>query len=168
KCESLQFFRQIIEAVKYIHSQKLIHRDLKPANILFNKDMVIKIGDFGLVAQMTGEDESKARERSQGTGTPTYMAPEQKNESVYENEVDIYALGLILVELLWVFGTGHERVDQWKKIRNGDLPMDFSKRYPVEVCEIKRMLLKDPKKRPSAEELHNIFEANDILDSRTQ
>ncbi|XP_018419072.1 PREDICTED: interferon-induced, double-stranded RNA-activated protein kinase-like [Nanorana parkeri] len=109
KNQSLQIFKQIIEAVKYMHSQQLIHRDLKPANILFTKTMVVKIGDFGLVTQMTREDESKARQRTQGTGTPTYMAPEQKDGSQYENEVDIYALGLILVELLWIFETGSER-----------------------------------------------------------
>lgn len=130
--------------------------------------MIIKIGDFGLVTQMTGEDESKARQRTQGTGTPTYMAPEQRDGNVYENEVDIYALGLIFFELLWIFGSGHERANQWMKIRKGDLPMEFSKSYPIEVYEIKRMLSENPKKRPSAEELHNIFETKEILDSRTQ
>lgn len=165
---SMQFFKQLIEAIKYIHSQKLIHRDLKPANIFCKKDMIIKIGDFGLVTQMTGEDESKARQRTQGTGTPTYMAPEQRDGNVYENEVDIYALGLIFFELLWIFGSGHERANQWMKIRKGDLPMEFSKSYPIEVYEIKRMLSENPKKRPSAEELHNIFETKEILDSRTQ
>ncbi|XP_077342578.1 interferon-induced, double-stranded RNA-activated protein kinase-like [Lithobates pipiens] len=168
KCRSLQFFKQIIKAIKYIHSQKLIHRDLKPANIFCNKNMIIKIGDFGLVTQMTGEDESKARQRTQGTGTPSYMAPEQRDGNVYENEVDIYALGLIFFELLWIFGSRHERANQWRKIRKGDLPMEFSKCYPREVYEIKKMLSENPKKRPSAEELLDSFETNDILDSRTQ
>ncbi|KAM5165221.1 interferon-induced, double-stranded RNA-activated protein kinase-like [Mantella aurantiaca] len=135
KNKSIQFFKQIIEGVNYIHSQNLIHRDLKPANILFNKDMVIKIGDFGLATQMTGEDESKARERTQGTGTPSYMAPEQKEKQHYENEVDIYALGLIFVELLWIlkFFSVHEKGIHWGKIRNGDLPEDFVKCYPAEM-----------------------------------
>ncbi|XP_040206720.1 interferon-induced, double-stranded RNA-activated protein kinase-like [Rana temporaria] len=168
KSRSLQFFKQIIEAIKYIHSQKLIHRDLKPANIFCNKAMIIKIGDFGLVTQMTGEDESKARQRTQGTGTPSYMAPEQRDGNKYENEVDIYALGLIFFELLWIFDSVHERASKWIKIRKGDFPMEFSKRHPVEVYEIKRMLSEDPEKRPSAEELHNIFETNEILDSKTQ
>ncbi|XP_063774057.1 interferon-induced, double-stranded RNA-activated protein kinase-like isoform X2 [Pseudophryne corroboree] len=108
KTKSLDIFQQIIEGVKYIHDNKLIHRDLKPANILFTKEMTVKIGDFGLVTQMTGEKEIKALTRTQGTGTPCYMAPEQKEE-IYEAEVDIYALGLILLELLWIFGSGHDR-----------------------------------------------------------
>ncbi|XP_068089521.1 interferon-induced, double-stranded RNA-activated protein kinase-like [Hyperolius riggenbachi] len=163
---SLNYFKQIIDGVKCIHSKKLIHRDLKPANILFTKEMVVKIGDFGLVTQMTGEDESRARQRTR-TGTPSYMAPEQRDGNVYENEVDIYALGLILVELLWIFSTGHEKQIEWEKIRDGVLSPEFVQRYPVEECTIKKMLSKDPKRRPSAEELQRVFEANKILDSRT-
>ncbi|KAM9316774.1 interferon-induced, double-stranded RNA-activated protein kinase-like [Gastrophryne carolinensis] len=166
KNQSLRLFKQIVEAVRYIHSEKLIHRDLKPANIFFTKD-VVKIGDFGLVAHMSGED--GACQRTQGTGTPSYMAPEQKEGNKYENEVDIYALGLILFELLWIFtfGTLHEKAIEWAKIRNASLPSDFVRCYPIEECEIKKMLSKEPKKRPSATQLKQFFEAIDILDSRT-
>ncbi|CAJ0930773.1 unnamed protein product, partial [Ranitomeya imitator] len=145
KTESLDIFHQIIEGVRYIHLQKLIHRDLKPANILFNKDMIVKIGDFGLVTRMTGEEETKALERTRRTGTPTYMAPEQRSIK-YENEVDIFPLGLILFELLWIFYSDHEKAKK---------------------REIIKMLSQDPKKRPSAEDLSKSFQRLKKFDSQT-
>ncbi|XP_075059783.1 interferon-induced, double-stranded RNA-activated protein kinase-like [Mixophyes fleayi] len=167
KNTSLEIFRQILEGVKYMHDQQFIHRDLKPANILFTKDFIVKIGDFGLVTQMTGEHETQALQRTQGTGTPPYMAPEQK-EDMYENEVDIFALGLILVELLWIFGTGHERATEWKKLRKGELPRQFEEKYPIEEYEIKKILSTDPKKRPSAAELIIAFQANTNINAKTR
>lgn len=167
KSKSLEIFRQIIEGVRYIHAQKLIHRDLKPENIFFTKDMTVKIGDFGLVTQMTGEEKSKAIERTRGTGTPSYMAPEQNNNK-YENEVDIYALGLILFELLWIFQSGHERAKVLTNVRKGEFPSGFEQRHPLEKHEISKMLSHDPKKRPLAENLSVSFQKGKALDSQTR
>ncbi|XP_073528719.1 interferon-induced, double-stranded RNA-activated protein kinase-like isoform X2 [Phyllobates terribilis] len=166
KRESLDIFHQIIEGVRYIHLQKLIHRDLKPANILFNKDMIVKIGDFGLVTRMTGEEETKALERTRRTGTPTYMAPEQKSNK-YENEVDIFPLGLILFELLWIFYSDHEKGKHWEKVKNFEFPSEFEEQHPVEKHEIVKMLSQDPKKRPSAEDLSKSFQNMKTFDSQT-
>ncbi|KAE8601401.1 hypothetical protein XENTR_v10013659 [Xenopus tropicalis] len=166
KVKSLNIFRQIVEGVLYIHSEKLIHRDLKPANIFFAKDMRVKIGDLGLVTQMASEESTEALLRTHDIGTPSYMAPEQ-HENIYNCEVDIFALGLILVELLCIFGTEHERYVEWKKIRNCQLPETFVAKYPYEICTIKLMLSRDPKKRPTATKLKEFFETNNYLDSRT-
>ncbi|XP_073413687.1 interferon-induced, double-stranded RNA-activated protein kinase-like isoform X1 [Dendrobates tinctorius] len=166
KTESLAIFHQIIEGVRYIHLQKLIHRDLKPANILFTKDMIVKIGDFGLVTRMTGEEETKALERTRRTGTPTYMAPEQKSNK-YENEVDIFPLGLILFELLWIFYSDHEKAKLWENIKNCGFPSKFEEQNPVEKHEIVKMLSQDPKKRPSAEDLSKSFQRLKTFDSQT-
>ncbi|XP_069811272.1 interferon-induced, double-stranded RNA-activated protein kinase-like [Dendropsophus ebraccatus] len=166
KSQSLEIFRQIIEGVKYIHSKKLIHRDLKPANILFTKDMIVKIGDFGLVTRMTAEEEKKTLERTRGTGTPSYMAPEQKANK-YENEVDIYPLGLILFELLWIFSSEHERAKHWPDVRQGVFPNAFDEQHPLEKHEIKKMLSHEPKKRPLAEDLSRSFQTLKIFDSQT-
>ncbi|KAM4040904.1 interferon-induced, double-stranded RNA-activated protein kinase-like isoform 1-T1 [Anomaloglossus baeobatrachus] len=166
KVESLDIFQQIIEGVRYIHLQKLIHRDLKPANILFTKDMIVKIGDFGLVTRMTGEEETKAIERTRKTGTPTYMAPEQKSKQ-YENEVDIFPLGLILFELLWIYHSDHERGKHWDDIRKCIFPSQFEEQHPIEKHEIIKMLSFDPKKRPSAEDLSRSFEKMKTFDSQT-
>ncbi|XP_040285509.1 interferon-induced, double-stranded RNA-activated protein kinase [Bufo bufo] len=167
KFEIFSIFRQVIEGVKYIHSQKFIHRDLKPGNILFTKDMIVKIGDFGLVTRMTGEEEEKVLERTRGTGTPTYMAPEQKDNNQYENEVDIYPLGLILFELLWIIQSGHEKAILWSNLQKGEFPKEFEEQHPMEKYEISKMLSRDPKERPSAEDLSESFKNMKILDSRT-
>ena len=53
--EARKFFRQLITGIKYIHDQNICHRDIKPENLLLDKDMNIKISDFGLSAYI-GED----------------------------------------------------------------------------------------------------------------
>ncbi|XP_044145961.1 interferon-induced, double-stranded RNA-activated protein kinase-like isoform X2 [Bufo gargarizans] len=131
KLKSLHIFRQIIDGVEYIHSNNLIHRDLKPANILFAEDMTVKIADFGLVTPISGKDKIKPLLRTVGQGTESYMAPEQEND-IYENEVDIYPLGLILVELFWKFDIKY-KYKEWEKLRNAELPPKFVQQFPSET-----------------------------------
>ncbi|XP_041418627.1 interferon-induced, double-stranded RNA-activated protein kinase isoform X6 [Xenopus laevis] len=166
KKKSLDIFRHIVEGVIYIHSENLIHRDLKPENIFFAKDMRVKIGDLGLVTQMSNEDSTEALIRTHRTGTPSYRAPEQR-KNIYNNEVDIFALGLILVELLYKFTTGHERVIEMKKLRKGQFPVTFVAQYPYETHTVKKMLSTDPTKRPTAKQLKQFLETKNYLDSRT-
>jgi cell cycle serine/threonine-protein kinase CDC5/MSD2 len=57
--ETRYFFRQIVEATRYMHSQHVIHRDLKLGNVFMTSEMKIKIGDFGLAAMLADDDERK-------------------------------------------------------------------------------------------------------------
>ncbi|KAM5163331.1 interferon-induced, double-stranded RNA-activated protein kinase-like [Mantella aurantiaca] len=166
KVKSLEIFQQIVDGVEYIHSEKLIHRDLKPANILFAEDMVVKIADFGLVTSISEKLENDRLLRTAGKGTESYMAPEQENNT-YENEVDIFPLGLILIELFWKFTTGHAKQKEWKKLRNADLSSEFVAQYPSEESVIKLMLSKDPHKRPRAAYLKKYFESKSVFHSNT-
>ena len=86
-------------AVDYAHSLGLLHLDLKPGNILFDEHQQPLIGDFGLARHMDEAGEINAREIS---GTPAYMAPEQRPDGSHRlsRQTDIYALGAILYELL--------------------------------------------------------------------
>jgi serine/threonine-protein kinase len=97
--EAAQLVLTLAHAMQAAHERGIIHRDLKPANVLLSADGTPKITDFGL-AKRLGE----AGQTQTGTilGTPSYMAPEQaagKNREVGP-EVDVYALGAILYELL--------------------------------------------------------------------
>lgn len=77
-------------------NEKLAHCDLKPANIIFTRDGVPKIADFGLAVRFEAED---GRRESRG-GTRPYMSPEQVRGDAIDGRSDIWALGVILYELL--------------------------------------------------------------------
>ncbi|XP_072293432.1 uncharacterized protein [Eucyclogobius newberryi] len=150
--EGLTIAQQLVSGVEYIHSAALIHRDLKPANVLFGQDKKVKIGDFGLVTTAS-TDEENVMERTIYKGTPSYMAPEQKNSKTYDRKVDIFALGLIYFELLWNVGAGHERQAIWNELRLMKLPEGFTRRFLVEDKIIKSMLSDQPQDRPEAAEV---------------
>ncbi|XP_074502681.1 interferon-induced, double-stranded RNA-activated protein kinase-like isoform X1 [Sebastes fasciatus] len=148
--ESLSIARQIVSGVEYIHSKKHIHRDLKPENILFGLDGEVKIGDFGLVTR--DDDDDALVERTENRGTPSYMAPEQR-EKTYDRKVDIFALGLIYLELLWKVSSGHERAEIFRNARRQMLPKDFLQTFPQENQIIKLMLREKSEERPGASKL---------------
>lgn len=155
---TLSIWRQIIEAVHYVHLKGLIHRDLKPSNIFFALDGQIKIGDFGLVTDMaetpidpltgsTGSSSSNnlefdftkvsgGKEHTQRVGTSLYMSPEQGRGLTYNYKVDIYSLGLILFELLNYFGTESERIRTLESIRRQNFPAQFIEDHRNEVRDV--------------------------------
>jgi len=98
---ALSIFRMILQGVGAAHAEGLIHRDLKPANILVRKkDGVAKVTDFGIAK---GEEDAKAgRGVTKGIiGSISYMAPEQvRGQRDLDKRVDIYALGIVLFEML--------------------------------------------------------------------
>ncbi len=93
----LEIILQVAYALLHLHSHGVIHRDLKPENILITEDGEIKVIDFG-IAQLHTDKETVDQTF---VGTPNYMSPEQKdNPSAASFASDIYALGVILYELL--------------------------------------------------------------------
>lgn len=100
--ERLKLFEQILSAVQYAHSHLVIHRDLKPANILVTDDGLVHLLDFG-IAKLLTEGEAKETELTQLGGralTPDYAAPEQITGASITTAADVYALGVMLYELL--------------------------------------------------------------------
>uniref|UniRef100_A0A452RJJ9 Eukaryotic translation initiation factor 2 alpha kinase 2 n=1 Tax=Ursus americanus TaxID=9643 RepID=A0A452RJJ9_URSAM len=142
---SLELYEQIAAGVEYIHNQQLIHRDLKPGNIFLVNTKHIKIGDFGLVTSSKDYEN-----RTSNKGTLRYMSPEQISSKEYGKEVDIFALGLILAELLYICPTLSETVEIFKELRAGKFSDVFDAR---EKILLKRLLSHDPMKRPSASEI---------------
>ncbi len=106
---ALLYGDQILAAVVEAHAKDIIHRDLKPGNIMIGKSGV-KVLDFGLAR--SGQDETVTASRMI-IGTPAYMAPEQREGKPADARADIYALGLILHEML----TGARPGPQRKRIR---------------------------------------------------
>ena len=103
--ESLRIAGDICDALHYSHGRGVVHRDIKPANILVALDGTVKIADFGLAKLVHPDDAHLELTRSSASlGTPRYMAPEQlAGAKDTDHRVDIYALGVVLYELL----TGH-------------------------------------------------------------
>ncbi len=89
---------QIAPGMDEAHSKGIVHRDLKPGNILFDNKDIPFISDFG-IAKIT-EGESHNVTGSGIIGTPAYMAPEQASGDTIDGRVDIYALGVLLYEML--------------------------------------------------------------------
>jgi len=91
---------QIIRAVCYMHSAKVVHRDLKPANVLVNSDVKIKIGDLGLSRSMAHENDGDDKEQLTEYVVPRwYRAPEIMVGSNYDYAIDMWSIGCILAEL---------------------------------------------------------------------
>ncbi len=128
--ERLRLFRAVCEAVQHAHRHAVIHRDLKPSNILVKADGAVKLLDFGIAKQLepTGPATDPTR-----TGlrlmTPAYAAPEQVEGGRLGVETDVYALGVLLFELL-----------------SGRLPFELAGLSPHEAA--RRVLEQEPP-RPS-------------------
>src|SRR3990172_8333024 len=96
--EAARLLAQIAPGVDEAHAKGIVHRDLKPSNILFDNQNVPYISDFG-IAKLT-QAESTNVTGSAVIGTPAYMAPEQALGSDVDGRADVYALGVILYEML--------------------------------------------------------------------
>ena len=127
----LELFCQVCEAVQHAHEHAVIHRDLKPSNILVKAGGAVRLLDFGIAKQLDALDTPADQTR---TGlrlmTPAYAAPEQVLGGRVGVYTDVYALGVILYELL-----------------SGRPPFDLSNRA---ANEIERIIVSQEPEKPSA------------------
>uniref|UniRef100_A0A8B9K6L6 non-specific serine/threonine protein kinase n=1 Tax=Astyanax mexicanus TaxID=7994 RepID=A0A8B9K6L6_ASTMX len=101
--------KQSLEALAYLHENKIIHRDLKAGNILFTADGDVKLADFGVSAKNT----KTLQRRDSFIGTPYWMAPEvvmceTSKDRPYDYKADIWSLGITLIELAQIEPPNHE------------------------------------------------------------
>ncbi|KAM4014653.1 LOW QUALITY PROTEIN: maternal embryonic leucine zipper kinase-like [Anomaloglossus baeobatrachus] len=150
--EARVFFRQIVSAVAYIHSQGYAHRDLKPENLLIDEDQNLKLIDFGLCAKPKGGMDYHLMTCC---GSPAYAAPELVQGKAYiGSEADIWSMGVLMYALM----CGYLPFDDdnvmllYKKIMRGkyEVPKWLS---PGSVLLLRQMLQVDPKKRISVKHL---------------
>jgi serine/threonine protein kinase len=97
--EALRIARQVGEALAYCHEHGVYHRDIKPENIMLQSDGNVKIIDFG-IALLQGARRVTWRGLSETVGTPDYMSPEQLRGERGTASSDIYAVGIMLYEML--------------------------------------------------------------------
>ena len=115
----LRLFRQVLEAVGHAHRHLVVHRDLKPANILIDRGGQVKLLDFG-IAKLIDDDDDPAADLTRIGGrmmTLRYAAPEQVADGAISTATDVYALGVILHELL----TG---LSPYRLVRDGKMLTD--------------------------------------------
>ncbi len=100
---SRRYMGDITAAVRYMHDRSVFHRDIKPENILIAEDGRLKLADFGWAVhapQISQTDSSNAL-RYTMCGTPEYLSPEMIAGRGHDGGVDLWALGILLYELLY-------------------------------------------------------------------
>ncbi|XP_071385752.1 maternal embryonic leucine zipper kinase [Centroberyx affinis] len=150
--ETRMFFRQIVSALAYVHSQGYAHRDLKPENLLIDEDQNLKLIDFGLCAKPKG---GLGYELMTCCGSPAYAAPELIQGKTYiGSEADVWSMGVLLFALL----CGYLPFDDdncmvlYRKITRGkfDNPRWLS---PGSVLLLNQMMQVEPKRRLTVRQL---------------
>jgi len=150
--------REMCLGLSYLHRNRVIHRDLKAGNVLLTTAGQVKLADFGVSAK-NKEDNQK---RDTFIGTPYWMAPEVVacetfRDEPYDQKVDVWSLGISLIEFAQMEPPFHEMTPMrvLLKIQKSDPPrLDHPHRWSKEFNDfLKQCLVKDPHKRPSVEDL---------------
>ncbi|NXU24122.1 STK36 kinase, partial [Thalassarche chlororhynchos] len=115
---------QLVSALYYLHSHRILHRDMKPQNILLGKDGIVKLCDFGFARAMS----IHTMVLTSIKGTPLYMSPELVEERPYDHTADLWSVGCILYELFV-----------------GTPPF-----YTSSIFQLVSLIVKDPVKWPKA------------------
>ncbi|CAE7256440.1 NEK4 [Symbiodinium microadriaticum] len=148
----MHYFVQILQALQYIHGERILHRDLKTSNLFLMKSKsVVKLGDFGISRVLEGSIEAAITV----VGTPYYMSPEVCENKPYTFKSDVWSLGCCLYELCMLkhaFSADNLLGLVYKIVSDKYEPIP--ERYTPQLNTlIQRMLEKNAEQRPSVRDL---------------
>ncbi|ESW25495.1 hypothetical protein PHAVU_003G041000 [Phaseolus vulgaris] len=152
--------REALKGLDYLHSIFKVHRDIKGGNILLTEQGDVKLGDFGVAAQLT----RTMSKRNTFIGTPHWMAPEVIQESRYDGKVDVWALGVSAIEMAEGVPPRSDvhpmRVLFMISIEPAPMLEDKEKWSLYFHDFVAKCLTKEPRLRPTASEMlkHKFFE----------
>ena len=160
--QAFRYFIQIIDAIQFLHYNNIAHRDIKPENILFDEKGQVKLCDFGW-AMMIGS----GQRRQTFCGTYEYMSPEMVKDRGYDKCVDIWALGILLYEMVHGYSPfrvlpsdfvmpGKEHRTIFNKILHNNYFIDSKLGLsPQCVALIRGLLQPDPNMRMKIDDVYN-------------
>ena len=153
-CEEiiLNWFTQLCFAIKYIHSKNILHRDLKLSNIFLTSKGNIKLGDFGIAKILTSKDDLAKTL----VGTPYYLSPELCLKKPYNHKSDIWSLGCILYEMMYLkHAFEADSIGELViNILEGNFNLNINAGFSEGVIDlVKSILVIDANKRPSVDEI---------------
>ena len=167
--EAAESARQIAAALQHAHNHGIIHRDLKPGNVFITESGELKLGDFGIARDKHSTDLTEA---GLTVGTYSYMPPEMvRGERGITGQVDLYALGCVLFELLTgkppFTGDNFAQIFDQHLKANPPSVAEFGVPCPQELDDlIQQLLAKNPEERPfNARTVQGVL--GDILEGRT-
>lgn len=150
--QTLECIVQLADALDYAHSKNVVHRDMKPDNIVLDLEKnVVKVADFG-IARLNHSEVADSTQAGMMLGTPRYMSPEQATGDPVDGRSDLFALGVILYEMI----TGQKAFDAdsmttliLQIVQKDPLPIrQTTSGAPIGVEKIvKKLLQKRPEKR---------------------
>ena len=141
-------FKQILDAMAYLHSKNIVHRDLKCENVFLGERMEAKVGDMGFAREMAPDDLSKTY-----CGSPAYAAPELLSQTPYKGRAaDMWSTGVILYIMLSARMPFDDRNVPEMVARQKAHKIPFSSKvfHPTAKSFLQLLLQPDPELRPSA------------------